>query len=48
MPKTTIWIPKDDESLVKDSAKAHSIGLGALLVKLVKEDKDRKAREFHE
>lgn len=48
MPKTTIWIPKDDESLIKDSAAAHGIGVGALLVKLVKEDKERKRREFHE
>lgn len=48
MPKTTIWIPKDEEDNVKDSAKAHGIGLGALLVKLVSEDKKRKERSFHE
>jgi hypothetical protein len=47
MPKTTIWIPKDEEENVKGSAKAHGIGLGALLVKLVNEDKERKARGFH-
>ncbi len=47
LPKVTIWLNEDDHKEVKQSAKAHNCGLGAFFAKLVKEDKERKQREFH-
>lgn len=47
MPRVNIWIPEEDHKEVMKAKKAHGKGLGKLLVKLVKEDKERKQREFH-
>lgn len=48
MPRVNIWIPEEDHKEVMKAKKAYGKGLGVLLVKLVKEDKERKKRGFHE
>ncbi len=45
--RVNIWIPEEDHKEVMKAKKAHGEGLGKLLVKLVKEDKERKQQEFH-
>ena len=48
MPKVTIWLNENDHKEVKKAAKCYNCGLGAFFAKLVKEDKERKNRGFHE
>ena len=44
MPRINIWVKKEEEATVKDASKAHGIAIGSLLVKLIKEDNQRKAK----
>ncbi len=47
MPKVTIWLNESDHEEVKKAAANQDKGLGAFLAQLVREDKERKRREFH-